>query len=136
MLLQTLTTHLGQYCITDPLLCKKVEAGLYMDDVCTSFSSRSEAESGMKRMEEIFSDAGMELHKLRISGDDIGVAAPVLGLRWCTSSDRLAVSVPALPAITTKRQLLSTLCKPYEPLGVLSPWLVTGRALFQKTWTQ
>ena len=98
MLLQTLTTHLGQYCITDPLLCKKVEAGLYMDDVCTSFSSRSEAESGMKRMEEIFSDAGMELYKLRISGDDIGVAAPVLGLRWCTSSDRLAVSVPSLPS--------------------------------------
>ena len=41
-----------------------------------------------------------------------------------------------LPAITTKRQLLSTLCKLYDPLGVLSPWLDTGRALFQKTWTQ
>ncbi|KAF0294125.1 hypothetical protein FJT64_008179 [Amphibalanus amphitrite] len=136
MLLQTITTHLAQYRTTDPLLCAKLEAGLYMDDVCISFACRDEADSSMKRTAEIFSDAGMDVHKLRISGDDTGAAAPVLGLRWCTSSDRLAVRVPALPVITTKRQLLSTLCKPFDPLGVLSPWLVTGRALFQKTWTQ
>ncbi|XP_043223735.1 uncharacterized protein LOC122382456 isoform X1 [Amphibalanus amphitrite] len=135
MLLQTISTHLGLYSATDPSLCRKLEAGLYMDDVCVSFHSRGEAESSMKRTEKIFSDAGMELHKLHITGDDTGAEAHVLGLRWCTSSDRLAVCVPPLPAITTKRQLLSTLCKPYDPLGVLSPWLVTGRALFQRTCT-
>ncbi|KAF0295027.1 hypothetical protein FJT64_000697 [Amphibalanus amphitrite] len=52
--------------------------------------SRGEAESSMKRTEKIFSDAGMELHKLHITGDDTGAEAHVLGLRWCTSSDRLA----------------------------------------------
>ena len=136
MLLQTITTHLSEYRVSDPLLSRKLEAGLYMDDVCISFSCRDEADSSMKRTEEIFSDAGMEVHKLRISGDEAGAAVPVLGLRWCTSSDRLAVRVPSLPVITTKRQLLSVLCKPYDPLGVLSPWLVTGRVLFQKTWTK
>ena len=134
LLLQTIFTHLGRYHASDPLLCQKLEAGLYMDDVCTSFPSRADAAAGMQRTEKMFADAGMELHKLRISGDDSGEETHVLGLRWCTSADRLAVCVPPLPTITTKRQLLSTLCKPHDPLGLLSPWLVTGRALFQRTW--
>ena len=134
MLLQTVSIHLGLYRATDPSLCEKLETGLYLDDVCTS-ASRTEAEVGMERTVKIFSLAGMELHKLRLSGDDSVAEAHVLGLRWNTSSDQLAVCVPILPAIVTKRELLSALCKPYDPLGVLSPWLITGRALFQRTWT-
>ncbi|XP_043242854.1 uncharacterized protein LOC122392251 [Amphibalanus amphitrite] len=30
--------------------------------------------------------------------------------------------------------MLSLLSKPFDPLGVLSPWLVVGRSLFQRTW--
>ncbi|KAF0291508.1 hypothetical protein FJT64_001107 [Amphibalanus amphitrite] len=77
MLLQTITTHLAQYRTTDPLLCAKLEAGLYMDDVCISFACRDEADSSMKRTAEIFSDAGMDVHKLRISGDDTAPALSV-----------------------------------------------------------
>ena len=135
MLLHTISTHLNQYRLTDPEICSKIETGLYMDDVCTSFSSRTEAETGMERTAEVFADAGMELHKLHVTGDD-APDAPVLGLLWSTREDRLAASVPTLPPITTRRELLSTLSKPFDPLGVLSPWLVAGRSLFQRTWTE
>ncbi|KAF0306141.1 hypothetical protein FJT64_022281 [Amphibalanus amphitrite] len=51
--------------------------------------SRAEAESSMSRAEEIFRDAGMELHKRRISGD-ADSEANVLGLLWNPATDLLA----------------------------------------------
>ena len=135
MLLQTISVHLDLYREAEPSLCAKLRAGLYMDDMCISFSSRTEAEVNMKRAEEMFSDAGMELHKLQISGDE-DADANVLGLLWNPGTDHLAVRVPTLSAVTTKRELLSVLSKPFDPLGVLSPWLVVGRSLFQRTWRE
>ena len=44
-------------------------------------NSRAEAEVSMKRAEGMFRDAGMELHKLRLSGDE-DADANVLGLLW------------------------------------------------------
>ncbi|KAF0306014.1 hypothetical protein FJT64_022433 [Amphibalanus amphitrite] len=89
MLLQTISVHLDLYCGEEPGLCEKLQCGLYMDDVCTSFCSRAEAESSMSRAEEIFRDAGMELHKRRISGD-ADSEANVLGLLWNPATDLLA----------------------------------------------
>ncbi|XP_043236743.1 uncharacterized protein LOC122389116 isoform X2 [Amphibalanus amphitrite] len=133
MLLQTISVHLDLYCGEEPGLCEKLQCGLYMDDVCTSFCSRAEAESSMSRAEEIFRDAGMELHKRRISGD-ADSEANVLGLLWNPATDLLAVSVPGFHVAKTRREMLSLLSKPFDPLGVLSPWLVVGRSLFQRTW--
>ena len=133
MLLQTISVHLDLYSLDDSRLCAKLRAGLYMDDVCTSFCTRAEAESSMVRAEEIFHDAGMKLHKLRISGDATS-EANVLGLRWNPGTDLLAVSVPEQAVVRTRREMLSVLSKPFDPLGVLSPWLVVGRSLFQRTW--
>lgn len=135
LLLQTLSSHICRYRSTDPSLCRMLEKGLYMDDICLSFTSRTEAERAMERTVQIFGDARMELHKLRITGDD-SEDSSVLGLRWSTKTDCLAVCLPTLSAVRTKRGLLSTLGKLFDPLGVLSPWLVVGRAVFQRTWKE
>lgn len=135
MLLQTISVHLDLYSAAEPSLCEKLRAGLYMDDVCISFPSRAEAEVNLRRAERMFKDAGMELHKLRFSGDE-DADASVLGLLWNPSTDHLSVCVPTPSAVTTRRELLSLLCKPFDPLGVLSPWLVVGRSLFQRTWRE
>ena len=61
-------------------------------------------------------------------------AASVLGLCWDTQSDRLAISIPDSPCPSTKSELLSAIAKPFDPLGLLTPWLIGGKILFQQTW--
>ena len=69
MLLRTISCHVRKYASVYPALTQKVESSLYMDDLCPSFITREEAAAGMKLISEIFSDAKMELHKTRMTGD-------------------------------------------------------------------
>ena len=99
-----------------------------------TFSSTDEAREAVKKTQLIFQEASMSLHKTRVTGvlsDD----EPVLGLQWSTVRDELAVVVPELTCPETKSQLLSAISRPFDPLGVLVPWLIRGKVLFQKTWT-
>ena len=133
LLLQTIDVHLQLYQSTDPRLCEKVASGTYMDDICTTFHTREEAVTGVARMTEIFADARMELHKVRTTGDG-SPDSKVLGLTWSTLSDYLAVDVPEFECPNTKSSLLSAVSKAFDPLGLLTPWLVKGKSLFQRTW--
>ncbi|XP_043209416.1 uncharacterized protein LOC122374634 isoform X2 [Amphibalanus amphitrite] len=132
MLLQTVNTHL-RYQSAEQDLCDKVRSGLYMDDICLTFSSKDEACRAMEKTRVIFQEAGMSLHKTRVTGD-VCEDAPVLGLMWSTTRDELAVVVPESTCPVTKSQLLSALSRPFDPLGVLVPWIIRGKVLFQETW--
>ena len=55
---------------------------------------------------------------------------------WNTSADQLAVMVPDIQCPTTKSELLSTISKTFDPLGVLAPWLIGGKVLFQRMWKE
>ena len=133
MLLRTITFHLDGYKSTDQELCEKIQRGTYMDDICVSFSSHEEASKGMIRTKEIFQEASMELHKMRVTGDP-SPETKVLGMLWNSGTDRLAVTVPDFQCPTTKSELLSAISKPFDPLGLLVPWLIGGKVLFQSTW--
>ena len=104
-----------------------------MDDICLPFKEREDAEVGMARTKEIFQEANMSLHKVRITGDP-SADASVLGLKWDTESDQLAVVIPEFSCPSTKSGLPSAVAKPFDPLGLLTPWLIGGKALFQHTW--
>ena len=104
-----------------------------MDDICTSFPTRDEAKAAMKRLSEVFAEANMHLHKSRQTGD-AAPAEKVLGMIWRTEEDQLAVCIPKTDCPTSKRELLSNISKTFDPLGVLSPWLIGGKVQFQRTW--
>ena len=133
MLLQTIDTHLQCFQDSDPELCQQVKSGTYMDDICTTFCSREEAVAGVTSLKHMFAGAHMDLHKERVTGDDVPDAS-VLGVTWSTRTDQLAVNVPEFDCPTTKSSLLSAVSKSFDPLGVVTPWLVKGKCLFQKTW--
>ena len=118
MLLKTISMHLDRHMTTDRKLCEKIQGGIYMDDICISFSSHDEAMEGMSKTKEIFQGANMELHKMRVTVDS-SPEAKVLGMTWDTATDRLAVVVPDVECPTTKSELLSALSKPFDPLGLL-----------------
>ncbi|XP_043202497.1 uncharacterized protein LOC122370716 isoform X2 [Amphibalanus amphitrite] len=133
MLLCTIAEHVRRCLRDEPVLLQKVQDSVYMDDMCPSFSTRAEAEAGLTKMGDVFSEASMDLHKTRMSGDDTE-DEKVLGLLWSTRSDRLAVTVPQVPCPGTRTELLSAVSRPFDPLGVVTPWLIWGKALFQRTW--
>ena len=63
----------------------------------------------------------------------------VLGLLWDTKDDRLRLnSEPMLMFLQnkedTKRFVLQTTARIFDPLGWLSPFLVTIKFLFQRLW--
>ena len=133
MLLRTVNVHLDTFGDSDTELRRLLQAGSYMDDICLPFREKEEAVEGMARTKEIFAGAKMNLHKIRMTDDTIPETS-VLGLIWDTKTDELAVTVPEFPCPTTKSELLSVVAKTFDPLGMLSPWLIGGKALFQRTW--
>ncbi|KAF0309810.1 hypothetical protein FJT64_019069 [Amphibalanus amphitrite] len=118
MLLCTIAEHVRRCLRDEPVLLQKVQDSVYMDDMCPSFSTRAEAEAGLTKMGDVFSEASMDLHKTRMSGDDTE-DEKVLGLLWSTRSDRLAVTVPQVTCPGTRTELLSA--RTERRSGALSP---------------
>lgn len=61
-----------------------------------------------------------------------------LGIQWITFSDCLKYTIEQ-PAFThndrvSKRVILSTIAQIYDPLGLLSPFIITSKILIQKLW--
>ena len=133
LLLKTLSYHLEQSLKNDQGLLQAVKRALYMDDLCLSFSSEEEADKNMNVLNAVIEQAGMKLHKIHRTGDN-AEPSKVLGMLWDTSSDKLAVTVPDVTTPTTRRELISVISKVFDPLGVLSPWVIRGKILFQSTW--
>ena len=52
-------------------------------------------------------------------------------------SDILGVSVPQIPEeLLTKRIVLRIIASVYNPLGLVSPVLITGKILLQDVWSK
>jgi len=63
----------------------------------------------------------------------------VLGVSWDTEADCLYINVDEMTSKlkegpTTKRKLLQTTARFYDPLGLFSPVSLVGKVLFQDTW--
>ena len=63
MLLCTIAEHVRRCLRAEPVLLQKVQDSVYMDDMCPSFSTRTEVESGLTRMRDVLPGASMDLHK-------------------------------------------------------------------------
>lgn len=82
-----------------------------------TFPSVDEAHEGMEAVRGLFAAAGMELHKMRMTGIPSETSS-ILGMGWYSTTDQLTVVIlkqDTLP--NTKRDLLSLISKPFDPLG-------------------
>lgn len=62
-----------------------------------------------------------------------------LGIQWITSSDTLHYNVEHLIDVNsnvfiTKRHILSVIVQIYDPLGLLSPFIITGKIIIKCLW--
>jgi hypothetical protein len=75
----------------------------------------------------------------RTGGLDIKSTTQVLGVGWDTTRDTLYtdhrdVTDKAHEGPLTKGQLLQVTSRFYDPMGLMSPVLITGKLIFQETW--
>jgi len=75
----------------------------------------------------------------RVSGLEIKAITQVLGVNRDTAQDTLFtvhrdVTDKAQEGPITKRRLLQVTSRFYDPLGLMSPVLITGKLIFQDSW--
>ena len=56
----------------------------------------------------------------------------LLGMPWDKEKDTIAVVFPTQPSAPTKRELLGSLARIYDPLGLVSPIILAGKVLYRE----
>ena len=118
-----------------------------MDDVLCGASTLEDAKELQLQLEGILKMAGMEMHKicsnhLELSSDanrDYNFANQIetktLGVYWKPIEDCFLFTVKvSLNDSYTKRDILSTIAKLFDPLGLVSPVMPKVKIFMQRLW--
>ncbi|XP_064638306.1 uncharacterized protein LOC135494322 [Lineus longissimus] len=63
--------------------------------------------------------------------NDAGDEQPTLGMNWRLESDQLVYRAPEMKDVKTRREVLSNMTKLFDPLGLVSPWILNCRMIVQ-----
>ena len=137
---------------------ESIMESMYIDDLCDSRDEPSRVHDVVQQSTEIFAGASMKICKwitncrevlstipsdLRASGvthilDDQLPATKTLGLTWDVCRDEICYTVNEVTDFTkepcTKRNILRSNARIFDPLGYLDPILITSKILFQRVW--
>ena len=129
---------------------------LYVDDICTGADTVSEALMLRDELIEIMRSGGYELRKWLSNSPELLVGLPedhqqdphlfenvdnpnmiaVLGVQYRPVQDIFTYGVElTLPHVWTKRQVLSTVARTFDPNGWISPVVFLAKCFLQKLWT-
>ena len=139
-----------------PEAAKIIIENSYMDDILNSTNCKQKSQRLMNEIETILSSKGFRIKEWVSSEesaiDDVSLsqeavkslmkvdgaenAESVLGVRWKPDLDKLYFKVNSPPTSnhTTKRKVLSTINKIYDPIGLLAPFTVKMKILMRKIW--
>ena len=123
----------------------------YMDDIPASTNSGVDATRLRGEIDFILSSTGFVIKEWICSGqdtsevislrleaqqqDDMEQAEGVLGISWIPKRDMLKLEVDAvIPVQTTKRLVLSTASKLFDPHGMIAPFSVKMKILMRRIW--
>ncbi|XP_044742314.1 uncharacterized protein LOC123304708, partial [Chrysoperla carnea] len=134
-----------------PLASEIILRDIYIDDIICSVAEKSIAHNIYRELVGLFRAGGMELVKwatnLRELSDEIPDHArsnqilefpteflKVLGLQWQANSDVLSFSISVENLECTKRNILKTVMRIWDPLGLLVPVSLHMKLLIQELW--
>ncbi|XP_076660443.1 uncharacterized protein LOC143363795 [Halictus rubicundus] len=135
-----------------PEAAARIKRDLYVDDLLTGTDSITEA----KRLQhqtitllkkgalnirqwasnepKLLSSLSKELIHPKILGD--ASTMKTLGISWDAQHDTIRYSVqPTTTTEVSKRNILSTIAKIYDPLGLLGPITIIAKIIMQRLWT-
>ncbi|XP_055584824.1 uncharacterized protein LOC129737688 [Uranotaenia lowii] len=145
-----------------PVASNIIKYSTYVDDVLFSVESEDKAIEIAKNIRTINAAGGFQTHNwmsnsrrvLMLMGEQPKAekslefipgttAEKVLGMFWCTETDcftfkinwsRLDSELLNLKRVPTKREVLKTLMSIYDPLGLVSHYLMFLKILLQEIW--
>ena len=146
--------HLTLWKTKYPEFVEELRKSLYVDDLLSGGSTVEEAQMKKSMSKEIFEDATFILHKWHSNESELekdsnckgnheeqsyakqqlgatSSETKMLGLPWDKKNDTLSVEFPEVETEPTKRGVLSTLAKVYDPLGIVSPTTLSGKLIFR-----
>ncbi|GFR03492.1 retrovirus-related Pol polyprotein from transposon 17.6 [Trichonephila clavata] len=140
-----------------PLASKAALKDFYVDDLMSGANSLSEALELQNQWTQMLSSAGLVLRKwasnrnellnsidsdMRLSTTSLNIdnddTVKTLGILWHPASDVFYFKITPLTfeGTLTKRTLLSTIAKTFDPLGWLSPITIQYKTIMQRLWKQ
>ena len=123
----------------------------YVDDGLCSVDTEEAAISLIKRSISMCKEGGIELAKIVSSSskvlqslDPSLVASKVkvdfsepinersLGVHWQVNNDSFFYSIQQPPPVYTRRKVLSTISSVFDPMGLVSPFILSGKQILQE----
>lgn len=134
-----------------PLGASKILSDFYVDDLLTGVNTIQELITIRDEMNAILTKAGFVLRKWasnertilegayapssNILNIDESAGALTLGLQWNSQDDTFQLNVITTKQFKiTKRCILSTIARIFDPLGIIAPITVTAKIYMQKLW--
>ena len=138
-----------------PEASKMIKKNSYIDDIPASTESKEFGMKLMKDTETLLAAKNFKIKNWTFSGkktskdkskDQMAVQkllrqdvsnelSKVLGMEWEQEEDVIRFNLNSLDEKeTTKRSCLSTICRIYDPIGLLAPVTVSAKIILRKIW--
>ncbi|XP_064469707.1 uncharacterized protein LOC135384434 [Ornithodoros turicata] len=160
LLSATIQHHLASVAGEYEATAMKLKQSFYVDDLVTGADSVEQAWALYQEALQIMKEAGMNLRKWMTNNEDLRLLLnggqkqhteitktgphllsqeKILGVSWDRGQDKLQVALKSLftfllETADTKRYVLQASSRIFDPLGILSPFTVRVKRLFQKLW--
>jgi hypothetical protein len=135
---------------SDDTIATVIKNDFYIDDLNTGAETESELQYIYKNVNNVLRAACLPLRKIRTNCSqaftneetitdivDLTKESSVLGLSYCPKNDMIQFSANIEPASQhTKRSVISTTCKIFDPLGLISAVVITAKIFLQKLWVE
>ncbi|KAI5715899.1 hypothetical protein M8J77_024346 [Diaphorina citri] len=136
-----------------PLASERVQVDSYMDDICSSVSSESEACELQSQLVAMFKTGGFQLSKWASNSSTLLSRIPdedklesclkwddsslkVLGLMWHPVTDSFSFEVNIKTTVCTKRNVLKLTASIFDVLGLLAPVTLYAKLLIKYLWQE
>ncbi|GFW68991.1 integrase catalytic domain-containing protein [Trichonephila clavipes] len=129
-----------------PIAASVLRNNLYMDDVLCGAATLEEAIVLRQQLKGILKSAGMELHKLCANHEKLSpdpeqnynfatlTETKTLGVSWKPNLDCFLIKVKVcLDSSYTKRDVLSTIAKIFDPVGLMAPVISKAKIFLQQS---
>lgn len=145
-----LRKHADRFIVQFPGAHDSIHSTTYVDDVAGNRMKLDEAQTLASEIYELLLLASMKSHKWIASCKEILKNIPpelwskadkhkVLGVQWDTNLDKINfefVKNLQVNLVETKRSLLEQAATIYDPMGLISPFVLKAKLLFQQLWKE
>uniref|UniRef100_A0A8D8TJ83 Integrase zinc-binding domain-containing protein n=1 Tax=Cacopsylla melanoneura TaxID=428564 RepID=A0A8D8TJ83_9HEMI len=136
-----------------PAASRETEQSFYMDDYLSSYLEESDAVSTISELVTMFKKGGFDLTKFASNSQEVLKTVPdelqmlsevewgtdpylkVLGIQWNPKEDTFSFSINLSDTKCTKRNMLSTIARIFDVLGLISPVIITLKLIIKDLWS-